>query len=168
MMLNWSFCQLIILPHLRYSYLPESAAGGAEVTRGRDGARLSPKAPQANIKLCGPLPLCGSALKIPWGKVRGWGERGERGGNAEYAEVFLGVRCGVGVRAVFFNAERSDRAARGSIHANKRAFIGKKAERRRRREYGNGTPIIGMASLTLRLELRAARDHGRGVRHPER
>ena len=99
--------------------------------------------------------------------MRGWFERGERGENAEYAEVFLGEVRGWGAGLVF-NAKRSDRAARGSIHANKRAFIGRKAEKRRRREYGNGTPIIGMASLTLRLELRAARDHGRGVRHPER
>ena len=37
-------------------------------------------------------------------------------------------------------------------------FNAEKAKKRRRRGCGAGTPIIGMASLTLRLELRAARE----------
>ncbi len=39
-MLNWSFCQLIILPYSRTPFLPESAPGGAGVSRVERGERV--------------------------------------------------------------------------------------------------------------------------------
>ena len=48
--------------------------------------------------------------------MRGWFERGVRGGNAEYAEVFWGVKCGVGVRGWFSRVERGERVE-GALRA---------------------------------------------------